>query len=569
MSGSVEEVFIYTEMIDMCVHAQSIQPVPPQTVRVAKAAFPKGNPYLTLREELGTVFEDSDFEELFATVGQPALPPWRLALITIMQFRETLSDRQAAEAVRSRIDWKYLLGLELTDEGFNYSVLSEFRKRLLEGNLEQLLLDKLLERCGELGLVKAGGKQRTDSTRILGAVRSLNRLEVVGESLRAALNDLALLAPDWLQQIAPEDWYARYGRRIEDFRLPSKQSERIAYAEQVGADGDYLLKCLAASDYAEEGQALSTVQTLQSLWPYHYKEEETEDGVVLRWKSTRELTIRETPCIESPYDTEVRYRRRCGTTWVGYIAHLSETCDDDNVHLVTHVMTTHARSHEAQCVEGIHDALIAKQLRPSEHYVDAAYVDALLLASEQKKGIETVGPARVDPSWQNRTEGAYSVDQFEIDWENKQVTCPQGKVSRPWTRHERASGDPYLFARFKNQDCGPCPSRHLCTKAKPPTGRSLHLQPKEAHEALVEARRIKHSAAGQKRYRRRAGIEGTLSQGVRSCGLRRSRYIGQAKTHLQNIAVGAALNIDRLFNWFQGVPFAKTRTSHFKALERA
>ncbi|EKU96645.1 transposase [Leptolyngbya sp. PCC 7375] len=335
--------------------------VPADTLRVAKAVFTKGNPYVTLHDELGPIFEDTDFTELFSKVGQSAIPPWRLALVTIMQFRENLSDRQAAEAVRSRIDWKYLLRLELTDTGFDYSVLSEFRGRLLAGNVEHLLLDKLLERCQELSLVKAGGKQRTDSTRVLGAIRSLNRLEVVGETLRAALNDLAVLAPEWLQQVAPEDWYQRYGRRIEDYRLPSKPAERTAYAQQVGEDGDYLLKCLADSEIATEGKALKTVQALEELWPYHYEYNNQVDGPSLRWKSDKQIA-KKTPTIESPYDTDVRYRRRCGTTWTGYITHLSETCDDDSCHLITHVMTTDASVHEAQCVDDIHQALIDKHL---------------------------------------------------------------------------------------------------------------------------------------------------------------------------------------------------------------
>lgn len=538
--------------------------MPADTLRVAKAAFAKGNPYLTLHDELGPIFEDADFTELFSKVGQSAIPPWRLALVTIMQFRETLSDRQAAEAVRSRIDWKYLLRLELTDTGFNYSVLSEFRDRLITGNVEHLLLDKLLERSRELGIVKAGGQQRTDSTRVLGAIRSLNRLEVVGETLRAALNDLAVLAPEWLQQIAPEEWYQRYGRRIEDYRLPSKKEERTAYAQQVGEDGDYLLNCLADSAIAAEGQALPTVQSLVTLWEYHYKRTDEEDGPNLRWKSNKEMTKKK-PTIESPYDTEVRYRRRCGTTWVGYIAHLSETCDDDSCHLITHVVTTDASGHEAQSIEGIHDALIAKQLRPDEHYVDAAYVDAILLASAEAQGIETVGPPRPNSSWQMKTEGAYNIERFEIDWENNQVTCPDGKTSRPWKEHVRASGDPYLFARFRKQDCLECKARHLCTTAA--AGRTLHLLPQAAHEALARARAVQDTDEGQKRYYRRAGIESTVAQGVKSCGLRRSRYIGLAKTHLQNMAIGAAMNIDRLFNWFQGVPLARTRVSHFKAIQ--
>ena len=162
--------------------------------------------YLKLRERLGTILHDEDFVGLFAKDGAPGLPPWRLALVTLLQFHEQLSDRQAAEAVRARIDWKYVLSLELTDAGFDFSVLSEFRARLLKGNAEELLFEKLLECCQVLGLVKARGKQRTDSTHVLAAVRYMNRLELVGETLRAALNDLAVEAPDWVRTGARADW---------------------------------------------------------------------------------------------------------------------------------------------------------------------------------------------------------------------------------------------------------------------------------------------------------------------------------------------------------------------------
>src|SRR5215211_676512 len=176
-----------------------IQPVPEETARVAKAVFHRGNPYLRLRDEIGTIFADADFADLFPRRGQPGLPPWRLALATLLQFRENLPDRQAAEAVRARIDWKYLLGLELTDPGFDHSVLCEFRARLLEGGAEERLLHRLLEVCQARGLLKARGRQRTDATHVLAAIRVLNRLELVGETLRAALNEIAAVAPDWLR----------------------------------------------------------------------------------------------------------------------------------------------------------------------------------------------------------------------------------------------------------------------------------------------------------------------------------------------------------------------------------
>src|SRR4029450_888650 len=187
----------------MSLKLTPLQPVPDETARVARAAFPKGNPYLTLRDRLGTIFVDDDFADLFPGCGQPSEPPWRLALVTIMQFREHLADRQAAEAVRARIDWKYLLGLTLTDPGFDFSVLSEFRDRLLASSAEELLLEKLLERCRAMGWLKARGQHPTDSTPVRAAIRVLHRLELVAETLRAALNAVATVAPDWLQTVIP------------------------------------------------------------------------------------------------------------------------------------------------------------------------------------------------------------------------------------------------------------------------------------------------------------------------------------------------------------------------------
>src|ERR671930_150323 len=255
----------------MSLHPQPIAPVPEQTVRVAVAAFPKGNPYLTLRDQLGTIFQDGDFATLFPAWGYPGLPPWRLALITIMQFRENLADRQAAEAVRARIDWKYLLSLELTDPGFDFSVLSEFRDRLLAGSAEEVLLEKLLERCRALGLLKARGQQRTDSTHVLAAIRVLNRLELVAETLRAALNAVATVAPDWLQALAPLEWYERYGKRIEDVKLPRDTADREAYAQMVGEDGFHFLDAVEAAEAPKEVRKLPILESLRRTWQRHYE----------------------------------------------------------------------------------------------------------------------------------------------------------------------------------------------------------------------------------------------------------------------------------------------------------
>src|SRR5215471_10715719 len=375
----------------MSLHPHLIAPVPEDTARVARAAFPKGHPYLTFREALGTIFQDEDFASLYAHTGQPGFTPWRLALVTIMQFRENLADRQAAEAVRARIDWKYLLGLALTDPGFDFSVLSEFRDRLLAGSAEELLLDKLLERCQARGLLKARGQQRTDSTHVLAAIRVLNRLELVAETLRAALNAVATVAPDWLQAITPLAWYERYSRRIEESRLPKDTTAREAYGQMVGEDGFSLLDALEAPDAPREAQELPILESLRRTWQRHY-ERTARDPVAMgvspayqvRFKASWELPPA-TEGIESPYDAEARYRHKRDTQWTGYMVHVSETCEPTTPHLLTHVHTTPATVHEAQCTEPIQQALIDKDIPPREPLVEAASISAALLVSSREE----------------------------------------------------------------------------------------------------------------------------------------------------------------------------------------
>jgi transposase len=556
----------------MSLRPQPIGSIPEQTVRIAHAAFPKGHPYLTLRDHLGTIFQDEDFATLFPAWGYPGLPPWRLALVTLMQFRENLADRQAAEAVRARIDWKYLLGLDLTDPGFDFSVLSEFRDRLLAGSAEALLLEKLLERCRTMGLLKARGQQRTDSTHVLAAIRVMNRLELVAETLRAALNALAAVAPAWLQAMAPLAWYERYGKRIEDTRLPQGQASRDAYGQMVGEDGFALLDALEAPETPESLRALPVITTLRQTWQRHY-ERASGKGIAhsplasssVRFKRNQDLPPA-AEAIESPYDPEARYRQKCDTQWTGYMVHISETCEPTAPHLLTHVHTTTAAVYEAQCTTPIHQALSAKDLAPREHFVDGAYISAdELVASQEEHGITLRGPTRPIQGWQAHTDGAYDLSQFTVDWEQRQARCPQGKVSTVWREYVDREGQPYTIVRFGLQDCRPCQARPLCSRTQE-TGRSLHLPSQERFEALQAARAWYASEEGRQRYQRRAGVEGTLSQGVRAFGLRRSRYRGLEKTHLQHVATAAAINIDRLVAWLEERPRAKTRTSRFAAL---
>jgi transposase len=283
----------------------------------------------------------------------------------------------------------------------------------------------------------------------------------------------------------------------------------------------------------------------------------------VRFKENRELPPA-AEGIESPYDVEARYRSRYATVWTGYLVHLTETCADEEVHLITHVQTTAATIHESQQTAAIQQALVEKQLAPSEHIVDAAYIDAeLLVESWQQHEIALVGPARLNNAWQTKTEGAYDLAQFTLDWEQRQARCPQGQHSLSWREDLDNTGSPVIRVAFRRKTCQACPARQRCTRMP---RRVLQLRPRAHYEALQAARQRQSSVERKRRYQRRAGIEGTISQGVRAFGLRLCRYRGLAKTTLQHLATAAAINLDRLVAWFDEIPQAKTRKSRFARL---
>ncbi len=548
----------------MSLHPQAIGPVPEETARVARAVFRKGNLYVRIRDELGTIYDDPLFAALFPDVGQPALAPWRLALVCVFQFLEGLSDRQAAEAVRSRIDWKYILGLELTDPGFDFSVLTEFRARLIAHEAEQRLLDVLIEQFNARGWIKARGRQRTDSTHVLAAIRLLNRLECLGETMRAALNSGATVAPDWLREQAPAHWFERYSLRVEESRLPKGEAERKQYAEVIGADGSRLLSTIYSETAPVWLREVPAVQILRQTWVHQFYAEEGH----LRLRGKEDLppaSLRQ----DSPYDPEAHYGNKRTTTWTGYKVHLTETCEEEQMHLITQVETTPAAVPDSEMTAPIHEALAEKKMLPSDHLLDAGYVDAdLLVSSQVEHGVRLVGPVRDDIHWQAREGKGVDLASFTIDWEAKRAICPVGCSSVKWLPMLDRHGHETIHVDFSQKDCGPCPSRACCTKAKKEP-RELTLRPQAEHIALQTARQWQKTDAFKEAYAKRAGIEGTISQATRAFELRQTRYIGLAKTHVQHLLMAIAINLVRFDSWHTGTPRAKTRTSRFSALAPA
>lgn len=550
----------------MSFDAKRTYNVPDQTAQVARAIFPKGNPVMRLHDDLHSVVADRDFADLFPTRGRPAEAPVRLALATLLQFMEGLTDRQAADAVRTRIDWKYLLCLELTDVGFDHTVLSEFRTRLLAHGAEGRLFEAILELARERGLLKGGGRQRSDSTHVLGAMRAVSRLEVVGETLCHALNALATAAPDWLRAHTTPAWVDRYGLRASEFRLPKSEAGRRAWAVQTGVDGFALLALARSDDAPPALRDAAALETLRQVWIQNFLlTEHGPEGPQVDWRANDQVppTGR---YIGSPYDVEARYATKGATVWSGYKVHLTETCDDCTPNLITNVETTNAAVSDDAVTATIHAALDARGLLPTTHIADTGFVNsALFVDSRERYGVDLVGPTRGDRQWQAQADAGFAARDFAIDFAQQRATCPAGKVSQSWTLALARGTTPVIKIKFSVADCRACPLRPQCTRSTS-ARRAIIIRHEAQHEALRIGRAREQTAEFAVEYARRAGIEGTIAQGVRSARLRRTPYFGRAKTHLAHLMTAAAMNLVRLLRWLADEPKAQTRHRAFARL---
>jgi transposase len=533
-------------------------PVPAETARIATKAFRKGALPIRVRDELGGWCADERFAAAYPVRGAPGISPAQLAMVTVLQFTENLTDRQAADAVRGRLDWKYCLGLALDDEGFDFSVLSEFRARLVAGGLDAAIFEALLARLIEQGLLRAGGRQRTDATHVLAAIRSLNRLELAGESVRAALEALAAAAPDWLVTVIDPSWTERYAARIDSWRLPASETKRAALATQYGRDGYRLLEAVTAAAAPGWLRQLPALDALRRIWIQQYYRRIDESGErVIRREAEHGLPPgRRT--LRSPYDLDARHGEKRDTGWLGYKLHLTETCpgpapdgSQPAPQLLTDVATTAATVPDQAMTEPVHHRLTARGLTPGEHAVDAGYTSVELLLAARARGIALLGPLRAATSAQART-GGYTTAAFTIDWDHQQVTCPQGRHSHQWYPCTQA-GRPGIVVRFPAATCADCPVRDRCTTATG-RGRQLTLNPRPIHEALTAARAEQATDAWRERYKIRAGVEGTIAQTAHITGVRHARYTGLAKTRLEHALAATAINLIRLDAWWTGRP---------------
>ncbi|MGK5532082.1 IS1182 family transposase [Streptomyces sp. URMC 129] len=534
----------------MCVRLRAGSEIPELTARVARACNPRGTTAMAIRDHLDGLWSDEDFAEWYPRDGKPGLSPAQLATVCVLQFLMELSDRQAAEAVRCRIDFKYALGMELDDPGFHHSVLTDFRDRLAEGGRADQLLDLALERIKAVGLVKERGRQRTDSTHIVAAVRDLTRLELVTEAIRAALEELAHRAPQELIGLVTDDWGRRYGRAARLGKNPTHPKTRI---KNTGDDVYLLLRYVRTYlSRLWEGQQ---IQALRHIFLQNYL---VDDRGRVQWRVAGESGLPPSAmAIVSPYDLTARYARRNDTRWKGFLAHVTETCDDDAVNIITDVTTTPATVYDIRALPTIHSRLRRRNLLPAEHLVDGGYTSVEVrdrVAREDE--VALVGPVRAKPTRRPRTGATFSRDAFDIDWERQEVTCPGGKTSSQWAAPPSVA--PKIRVKFSKADCGQCPIKTDCT---PGSYRLLSFFPRHLYEVQAEARAEQQTPEWKERYAMRAGVESTINEFVHGHGMRQSRYRSKGKAHVQHVLTAIAVNLERISAQLPPTPKRQPRSA--------
>jgi len=301
------------------------------------------------------------------------------------------------------------------------------------------------------------------------------------------------------------------------------------------------------------------VQVLRQVWLQQF--ELIEDKLHFR---TDQNIPPGAKMISSPYDIEVTTTCKSNYWYSGYKVHLSESCDEDGPNLITHVETSRAGNGDVDVTPLIHKALAQKELLPKEHLADTAYGESKqFVASRRDYGIDLIVPARVGNDWQSKEKQGFDSNHFAIDWEAKTAQCPTKHPCASWTETVDGYDNQVIKIKFSRKDCKVCEVKAHCTKND---CRTITVRPREQYLALQQARTRQEGVEFKEKYKLRAGIEGTISQGVRGFGMRRTRYRGLKKTHLEHLIIATAINLRRYLAWLEAIPLAKTRTSHFAAL---
>ena len=475
-----------------------------------------------IKEELVPLIKDSDFEDMYKDGGRPPISPRLLVLVLLMQFLEGLSDRAAARNLKFRLDWKIAFELSLEFASIHPTTLTHFRDRLIANEAASYAFDRILEHLTRKGLIKANGKQRIDSTHIIGFVRELSRIELLHETLRLFSQDVGIYKSEMDENLLTHQ--ERYVDKVSTYRMTDadkkfaiQQSGLAMKAFQIWAN---------ATPAGEEVRAMKSFKILSIVFEQNFIDKATDPELIK--VSTGKGHI----C--SPHESEAEYANKGKKGWIGYKAQVAETVNDDgSQNFITHIELTAATDFDGDCVESVINDLESKQIMPSELYGDTHYNTCHNIKILKSKAVDLKG--EVMPI--SNAKATKDLD-FEIRLEENKVICPMGIESK-FFRHKP---NRTVSASFPKQACIQCLRREIC---QPKKRGKIYIQ-RPTNPTLDQRRKQLEDPVYRKDLNHRNGVEGTISGLVRGQKLRRCRYRGKAKGQLQTKMSGAAANVMRL-----------------------
>ena len=467
-------------------------------------------------------FDDADFACMYEEGGRYPISPSLLASITILQYMFKISDRVAVDNTVRRRDWRIALGRNDQWDGFDPSVLCNFRKRLIAHGMERELFETVLDRLRELRLLSKRRRLRVDATHLVADVAVLSRVDSIREAIRIVVCGLHRMKPT-------------LERRPEFARLLDVYGQEVWLGQSKGSDGELTQLALDGQALLEicGGRPVKGKEVLAKMLQENFVF--PEDGP----PEPLDKDQRPDDRILTPHEPDARAGKKGDKIWTGDKVHFVETADEDQPNFIVDVMSTDPRVEDSTVLEQV--AQRAKFIVPDAEQLlaDGGYASATNTRRVAAAGIDLVAPPRGSNS-----HGRLPVSEFNLDFERRIATCPAGHDSTYW----RPNGRQFSI-RFDAGTCAACPLRSECTTS--PRGRSLGIS--IDYQQLTIDRERAATDEFKDLYKKRASIEATISHLVRDCGLRRSRYRSGPKRALHAIFAATALNVRRLLHWLPTV----------------
>jgi len=493
------------------------------------------DPMKIFSKEIYPIFSDDDFKDCYSEIGRNGISPAFLSAITILQWKEHLSDEETAEACINRLDWKIALHIPIEkNTSFDPSTLCYFRKRLKENNKMSLIFDKIVQFAIKKDFIQNNTNQRIDATHIIKHINRISITDLLFRTVKCVVDEVKKSDKEYYDKYFPEYIKIRYTERFSSFGM-SKDKRTDKQAEII-EDG-LLLKKLLEEVKSDKLKEMKQVEIMDTVFRENVKIEEIE----VESDKKKFLKVTEIECpkqtIFDPRDPSVKLGIKGKISWVGSKCHVVETAVKGEINIITGMIQQEAQASDQKIHDKLNEENKRHGIKPEKIFADGNYISGKSINNYKVNGQELMGYIGKDTAQKDKN---YKLDQFVIDSKNKTAICPEGKKGHK--SYELVNGDYAII--FDMKDCLNCYNFKKCVTAK--KNKSRRLQVNKHYDVILERRLKQQEKDFKGEMKVRAQVEGTIAELVRKHGLRKGKYKGEPGRQLQFYLSGCALNVKRI-----------------------